>query len=238
VGTDITGRGKPNLILSEWSGGAHCCFSFHVLELGDHPREIAVVRAEDSDYAHFEDVNHDGIYEFVGWDFTFAYWRAGFLQSPAPRIVLRFNGTSYELAPDLMRQTPPPAEQLTRTGAEVRNGEWEEGSPPPLLWGTMLDLIYTGHSDLAWKFLDAAWIPKQTGKTKFPTTFVANRLRAPIFRNCALPSRPHRANSIRRPETALFDHLPLIARKLGTVSWFFRILLGQPTVTTGWSGLS
>ena len=37
IGTDITGLGKPNLILSEWSGGVHCCFTFHVLELGEHP---------------------------------------------------------------------------------------------------------------------------------------------------------------------------------------------------------
>lgn len=30
VGTDITGVGKPNAIVTEWSGGAHCCFTLHV----------------------------------------------------------------------------------------------------------------------------------------------------------------------------------------------------------------
>lgn len=181
IGTDITGLGKPNLLLSEWSGGAHCCFTFHVLELGDHPREIATVEAEDSDYAHFEDMNRDGVYEFVGWDFTFAYWHAGFLQSPAPRIVLRFNGARYELAPDLMRQTPPSAEQLNLTEGKVRDGEWEEGYPPPLLWETMLNLIYAGHSDLAWSFMDAAWAPEHTGRAKFLQDSCTKLATSPYF---------------------------------------------------------
>jgi hypothetical protein len=181
IGTDITGRGKPNVILGEWSGGAHCCFAFHVLELGDHPRDIAIVDAGDSDYAHFEDLNHDGVYEFVGWDFTFAYWHAGFLQSPAPRIVLRFNGTRYELAPDLMRQTPTSKGQLNLTETKVRDSEWEGGYPPPLLWETMLDLIYTGHADLAWSFVEAAWSPERSGRTKFLQDFCAKLATSPYF---------------------------------------------------------
>lgn len=196
VGTDITGLGKPNLILNEWSGGAHCCFSFHVLELGDRPREIAVVDAADSDYAHFEDVNHDGHYEFVGWDFTFAYWRTGFSQSPAPRILLRFDGMKYELAPDLMRQAPPATKELSLIEANVLNDDWEEGTPPPLLWRTMLDLIYTGHSDLAWKFFDAAWSPQHIGKAAFLQDFCSKLATSPYFSKlrATIPAAPCKLN--------------------------------------------
>ena len=102
------------------------------------------------------------------------------LQSPAPRIILRFNGTDYELAPDFMRQAPPSEKELNKTEAEVRNGDWTDGYPPPLLWGTMLDLIYTGHSDLAWKFVDAAWVPK-TGKDKFREDFCGRLATSPYF---------------------------------------------------------
>ncbi|HTX14491.1 MAG TPA: hypothetical protein VMD77_04285 [Candidatus Baltobacteraceae bacterium] len=181
IGTDITGRGKPDLILNEWSGGAHCCFTFHVVELSDHPREIASVQAEHSDYAHFEDLNHDGIYEFTGWDFTFAYWHAAFLQSPAPKIVLRFNGTRYELALSLMRQPPPSADQLATTEAKVRRDAWDDKFPPPLLWGTMLDLIYTGHSDLAWQFADTAWVPGNIGEPEFLKEFCRQLSSSPYF---------------------------------------------------------
>jgi hypothetical protein len=183
IGTDITGRGKPNLILGEWTGGAHCCFVFHVLELGDHVREIANLNAQDSDYAHFEDVNHGGVYVFVGWDYTFAYWRAGFAQSPAPGIVLRFNGARYELAPDLMRKPAPSSEELGKLQASIRDdGAWREEFPPPLLWGTMLDLIYSGHPDLAWRFVDGAWASDNTSKSRFLRDFCAQLATSPYFK--------------------------------------------------------
>lgn len=170
-GTDITGRGKPDLILAEWSGGAHCCFSFHVIELGDVVREIATVKADDSDYAHFEDVNQDGIYEFIGYDYAFAYWRAGFMQSPAPQVILRFDGKSYELAPDLMRKPVPSSSVLSKQREAVRKSEWEEESPPTQLWATMLDLIYTGNSDVAWKFFSETWPSKRAGSKAFLRSF-------------------------------------------------------------------
>jgi len=181
LGRDITGLGKPNLIFSVWSGGAHCCYTFHILELGDRVREIAKVDAADSDYAHFEDVNKDGIYEFVGWDFTFAYWHAGFNGSPAPVIVLRFNGAGYELAPDLMRKPAPSAEELGKKREKVRHADWTDGYPPPLLWGTMLNLIYTGHSELAWRFVSDAWMPVRTPKKTFLRDFCGQLARSPYF---------------------------------------------------------
>jgi len=29
MGKDITGDGEPNLVVSHWSGGAHCCFTYY-----------------------------------------------------------------------------------------------------------------------------------------------------------------------------------------------------------------
>jgi hypothetical protein len=157
LGTDITGNGKPNVILTQWSGGAHCCLTFHVLELGKSVREIASVEAMDSDYAHFEDINHDGIFEFVGWDFTFRYWHTSFADSPAPRIILKWNGEVYEPALNLMREPAPSAENLGQIAEQVRTGDWLDDYPPPLLWKTMLQLIYTGHPDIAWKLTGESW---------------------------------------------------------------------------------
>ncbi len=183
LGTDMTGLGKPDLLLGEWSGGMHCCFTFHILELGDRPHEIATVPTRDSDYAHFEDLSHDGSYQFVGWDFTFAYWGTGFMQSPAPRIVLRFNGRRFELAPDLMRQVPPSAQELKRKKIEAHDGKWEGENPPPVLWGTMLDLIYSGHAGLAWKFLNDGWPTGHPGKATFLHDFCRQLEKSPYFSN-------------------------------------------------------
>ncbi|HEV2332002.1 MAG TPA: hypothetical protein VGV16_02480, partial [Gammaproteobacteria bacterium] len=39
VGDDLTGAGLPDLLLSEWSGGAHCCYTFHLFQLGTEFRK-------------------------------------------------------------------------------------------------------------------------------------------------------------------------------------------------------
>jgi len=181
IGTDITGLGKPNVIFVEWSGGAHCCFTFHVLELGETVREVATVDAEDSDYAHFEDLKHDGTFEFTGWDWTFQYWHTSFASSPAPQIILRFNGTAYELAPDLMRKPAPSAQELSRIESKVLASDWENGYPPPLLWATMLNLIYTGHPELAWKLVPGSWKPGNMPQDKFLQEFCGRLAASPYF---------------------------------------------------------
>ncbi len=181
IGTDITGLGVPNLIVNKWSGGAHCCFSFEVIELGPRVRLVARINAEHSDYAHFQDIDHDGKYEFVGFDYAFAYWHTGFSQSPEPKIVLRFDGKKYVLAPDLMRKPAPSAAELRKTAKEIRDGDWQHDYPPPELWGTMLDLIYTGNPDAAWKFASQAWVPGHVSKQKFLRDFCDQLARSQYF---------------------------------------------------------
>src|SRR5579862_7567044 len=159
IGTDITGAGKPNAIVSEWTGGVHCCFTLHVFELGEPFHEIAQIEADDSDTAHFIDLDHDGYYEFEGYDFAFAYWKTAFAFSPAPRIVLKYRGGRLRLALDLMKQPAPSTEEFAaRLRAIKSDREWGPEAPPSCdhdcgvpvaLWRNMLVFMYGGHSDLA-----------------------------------------------------------------------------------------
>jgi hypothetical protein len=181
IGTDLTGAGKPNAIVSEWSGGAHCCFTIHVFELGDRFQEIARIEAQHSDTAKFVDLNHDGSYEFEGHDFAFAYWRASFLYSPAPRIVLKFRDGKFHLAWDLMRKPEPTPQEFSLLVRSIQSdGEWTDASPtnrdmdcgvPVALWKTMLDLIYTDYPNLAWQLFDLSWKKGRVGKSKFASDF-------------------------------------------------------------------
>jgi hypothetical protein len=45
----------------------------------------------------------------------------------------------------------------------------------------MLDLIYSGHDAEAWKFLDAAWPPKVSGKDSFARDFRAQLAKSPYW---------------------------------------------------------
>jgi hypothetical protein len=181
TGTDITGAGKPNAIVSEWSGGAHCCFTMHVFEIGDHFEEIARIEADDSDGAHFVDLDHDGFYEFEGNDWAFAYWGASFMDSPAPRIVLKYRDGRFRLAFDLMRKPRPSPQDLARMAHVIESDSgWNpEAAPdcadscdvPIALWKNMLELMYGGHTDLAWRLFDESWPARQRGKSAFVVQF-------------------------------------------------------------------
>lgn len=181
VGTDITGAGKPNVIVSDWSGGAHCCFTLRVFELGEEFKEIAKIDAGHSDGAKFVDLDHDGFYEFEGNDWAFAYWRASFMYSPAPRIVLKYRAGHFRLAYDLMKKPGPSPEEFAAIVRDVKaNEEWTDAAPPdcdmncgvPIaLWKNMLDLMYTGHPDLAWQLLDKSWRPTRKDKAAFVKDF-------------------------------------------------------------------
>jgi hypothetical protein len=182
VGKDVTGAGKPNAIVGEWSGGAHCCFTLHVFELGDKFREIAQIKADHSDGANFADLDHDGFYEFDGNDWAFAYWRTSFMFSPAPRIVLKYREGQFRLAFDLMRTPSIPSEEFAALVQSVRSDEdWsseadqrncdQDCGVPVSLWKNMLQLMYTGHADLAWRLFDASWPATQKGKHAFAAAF-------------------------------------------------------------------
>jgi hypothetical protein len=186
IGTDVTGGRIPEVIVWSWSGGAHCCFKFHVLQLGKQLLPVAEIDAEESDGAHFADVNHDGKYEFIGADWAFAYWHASFAQSPAPSIILRPHGSrthkltpedvsdsyTYHLAFDLMERPAPTTAEFESLVQELKGKiDWRQGRVPPELWGAMLDFIYTGHPPLAWKLLDQSWPTGKLGKGGFTGAF-------------------------------------------------------------------
>ena len=49
MGMDITGDGQPDLVISEWLGGANCCLMFHIFEIGPTFRKLGTIDAEFGD---------------------------------------------------------------------------------------------------------------------------------------------------------------------------------------------
>ena len=176
MGADITGAGQPNLVVLEWTGGAHCCYKYHVFEIGKAFRPVASISAADG-IAKFEDLDHYGLQEVILGDFTFAYQFACYAQTPVPKVILHYRDGGYVLDPKLM-QAPAPALAELRAKAkkvcavyQAENRNPEQWGSPTDLWAEMLTLIYTGHEDLAWQFFELSWpvgMPgKQAGQIKF-----------------------------------------------------------------------
>jgi hypothetical protein len=162
-GTDVTGRGHPEMIVSLYSGGAHCCSSHYVFELEPVLRLLATLNDAHDDMAHFERIDRNGPYYYLTADWTFAYWPDCFACSPSEEVVLRFvdaaNGGGFHLALDKMSRPAPTAAKWKHNLESVKESLKSRGPLSTVgttLWQPVMDLIYTGHSDLAWKFLDEA----------------------------------------------------------------------------------
>lgn len=54
MGSDLTGDGIPDLLVSEWTGREGCCFVIHVFEIGQEFRELARVEAGAAQEVRFE----------------------------------------------------------------------------------------------------------------------------------------------------------------------------------------
>jgi hypothetical protein len=173
MGQDVTGKGVPNLVVSQYSGGMHCCSKYDVFELGKSLEKITTIDAGHGDTSHFEKRKGVKGLVFVTHDYNFAYWKTCFAESPAPKVILRYCENGYRLADDLMRKPEPSKIKLQQMVTHIRKLEdWKYNSITPLLWGKMLDLIYSGNSSSAYQLFDMAWQPSVPGKDKFLHEFV------------------------------------------------------------------
>jgi len=161
AGTDLNGDGIPEIIVRYFSGGAHCCMEYRIYSLGKRLELINTLQGLHS-YFKFRDLDGDGKYEAIGRDWTFGYWNASFAGSPAPEIILQWKDRKYRLAKDLMKK-PPNEKELQKLAKEFRRSALFTDESRQSLhweaewWAVMLELIYTGNGDLAWKFCDWFW---------------------------------------------------------------------------------
>lgn len=119
-GKDIDGDGHPDLLLYEYSGGAHCCYTVWHIECGPRPRLRGVLSTQDSEPV-YRDPKGDGRFEVRLEDMSYAYWNAPFGPSPKPPVVLRISQGRYAMAPELMRAQGPTAAELAQKTSEIRD---------------------------------------------------------------------------------------------------------------------
>ncbi|MDJ0944262.1 MAG: hypothetical protein QNJ30_12390 [Kiloniellales bacterium] len=183
-GWDVTGDGQPDAVVYGDSGGAHCCIQVYVLRLGP---DFAVLNRLDAGkhLPLFRQADGDPALEIELRDNIFAYWRAPFARSPAPRVVLDFRDGRYQAAPELMRQPALGEARLQRRAQALRRGEgWDRDPRYPLdsgLWTVMLELVYGGNLTQAERFLELAWPESRPGREDFRRAFFDCQLRFSLY---------------------------------------------------------
>lgn len=186
MGNDITGDGEPDLLVSEWTGGAHRRYIFYLFQIGKEFKELEIIENDDGCEGYFEDIDGDGSMEFIGKDYVFSDWHASFACSPFPRVILKCHRGKYRLALGLMTTPLPAKDKEQEVLAEIKERQerlaaaqasasdawiYNDVVLPSEVWGYMLDLIYSGHPREAWLFLDKVWPQGAPGKEEFIKDF-------------------------------------------------------------------
>lgn len=189
IGHCLTKDKQPNLVVSEWCGGAHCCYTFHIFQIGDTFKLMESIDLQNST-GSFKDLRGDGDLRLIIQDWTFQYWNACFAESFAPDVILRYVSGKYRPDLELLKKPAPTQKTLEKMASEFKPmfaSKWVKGDPnnnlqvPPRLWGKMLDLIYSGNMDSAWKLCELSWPAKNPGKATFFKKFIKQLQTSPYY---------------------------------------------------------
>lgn len=95
---DLTHDGIAEVIISSFSGGAHCCTTSVVLELqsGNINELFRLDNSECGIYT--EDIDGDGTKEIVSCDDTWAYAYCAYAFSPLPTMLWAWDGAQFSVA--------------------------------------------------------------------------------------------------------------------------------------------
>jgi hypothetical protein len=174
---DITGDGIPDVMVSYFTGGAHCCFQYLFINLGDRVEIVTTIDTENAGMMA-SGKNPKGGLRFETNDNAFAYWNTSFAGSPMPSVTLEFDKGVLRTNFDAMKKPPPTATALKAKAHDARlkmnnkpytgvdTGEFEDA-----FWGEMLDLIYAGNETQAWQYFDLVWPAEKPGKDVFLKDF-------------------------------------------------------------------
>ena len=169
IGKDITGNGKPNLVVYDYSGGAHCCYDAIILELTEPVVEVAIIPGKNS-RPKFQDLDNDLVPEVILFDWAYEYWPSSFAFSPAPMVVLKWDKSNYRVAVENMFKPEPTQQAIKQKLYDiVQAAEKNPGQPEKVyqeIFQYALDLMYSGHELTGWEFIDLAWPSGQPAEKK------------------------------------------------------------------------
>jgi len=152
TGTDVNGDGYPDVVVETYSGGAHCCFGTQVFSLRENAALI-LQKPESNAGGAFEDLDSDGISEFVTYDDSFAYQYCPYAAGVAVKAVLAYDPAQDFYIPASPRFPEVYSEEIATNenralAAPGELGEWE-GTNICAILPLSLDYLFMGQPDRA-----------------------------------------------------------------------------------------
>lgn len=150
---DLEHTGRPDVVLDLFSGGAHCCSIEEVLSYDPGTMSYTLAQHDFGDPGdRIVDLHHDGRYEFLTADDSFAYRFTDFAASGLPIQVLTFAGGRFH---DVTRGYPQliasDAAGWLKAFAGMARQHYADSVGVIAAWAADEDLL--GHGRLAARYL-------------------------------------------------------------------------------------
>jgi hypothetical protein len=153
AGTDVTGEGDPDLVIHTYSGGAHCCFSTIVYNLGATVTKVLETPQSNCD-GSFVQLDGDPALEVMTCDDVFAYQYCCYAGSPMVKVILDYDPTAgyVPASPQFAHlYADHIAAHTTLAAQAVPDGLCEyDGTTKCGVLPVVLDYLYSGRASDAW----------------------------------------------------------------------------------------
>jgi hypothetical protein len=202
-GDDLDGDGIADLVVTSFNAGSGGGAATHWLAIGDSGGFVPLATLP----GELRDLDGDGLtWELLAKDECLDYrWTSG-AGSPRMGVILTAGGPSgdvWRVSPRLMRKPAPPEGMLAgevRAIGDLRKAEvaatsaderriFREGWLAPLV-RRMGELVYSGHRERAFRFLDEAWPDDEASREAFRLEFTEALSESPYAVEIEALSRP------------------------------------------------
>lgn len=173
---DINNDSIPEVILSLYWGGQHCCVDMNVYSLSA-PNKIIDSQISDFAWADIEDLDGDSIPEFGTMDRSWFEWKSDRWNNPCPRIIRKWDGEKYRIAnyrfPEYVAEwNTEDALRKLKKACQTSNGEYNPNDsipefPPSEMGKILVSYMYAGQAETAREVLDNCWPDNIAGKERY-----------------------------------------------------------------------
>jgi hypothetical protein len=184
---DLEHDGQPDVLLDLYSGGAHCCWIEQIFSFDPGTMTYAMTQHDFGDPGEdVVDLRHNGRYEFLTADDSFAYEFTDFAASGLPIQILTFSDRHFS---NVTRQYP---KLVTRDAAR-----WMKA------FNSMAKQHYSDSVGVV-----AAWAADEEllGHVKLVNSFLATQLKAGHLNSALRPQEPGGAKFVAKLHKFLRTH--------------------------------
>jgi len=153
TGSDLNADGFPDVVVETYSGGAHCCFGTQVFSLRPSGAALIMQKPESNAGGYFEDLNADGVSEFVTYEDSLAYQYCPYAAGVTAKVILAYDPGQDCFIPASPRFPEQYTEEIAMNEqraifAPGELGEWD-GTNICAVLPLALDYLYMGQPDRA-----------------------------------------------------------------------------------------